>query len=114
MQDKIFKVKIFEVTSKSVKFVKVFSLEIFRLYGKTKSASTSRINYSHYSHKLVIFSFIVSTSILVLLWRPFLPRLPGLGSALNLTILTYRPGINFIERYLIHVIEDVTYIYNSA
>ena len=32
MQDKIFKVKIFEVTSKSVKSVKVFSLEIFRLY----------------------------------------------------------------------------------
>ena len=34
MQDKIFKVKIFEVTHKSVKSVKVFSLEIFRLYGK--------------------------------------------------------------------------------
>ena len=33
MQDKIFKVKIFEVTSKSMKSVKVFSLEIFRLYG---------------------------------------------------------------------------------
>ena len=33
MQDKIFKVKIFEVTHKSVKSVKVFSLEIFRLYG---------------------------------------------------------------------------------
>ena len=33
MQDKIFKVKIFEVTRKSVKSVKVFSLEIFRLYG---------------------------------------------------------------------------------
>ena len=32
MQDKIFKVKIFEVTHKSVKSVKVFSLEIFRLY----------------------------------------------------------------------------------
>ena len=32
MQDKIFKAKIFEVTHKSVKFVKVFSLEIFRLY----------------------------------------------------------------------------------
>ena len=30
MQDKIFKVKIFEVDRKSVK---VFSLEIFRLYG---------------------------------------------------------------------------------
>ena len=30
MQDKIFKIKIFEVTHKSVK---VFSLEIFRLYG---------------------------------------------------------------------------------
>ena len=30
MEDKIFKVKIFEVTHKSVK---VFSLEIFRLYG---------------------------------------------------------------------------------
>ena len=30
MQDKIFKVKIFEVTHKSVKSVKVFSLEIFR------------------------------------------------------------------------------------
>ena len=33
MQDKIFKVKIFEVTHKSVKSVKVFFLEIFRLYG---------------------------------------------------------------------------------
>ena len=33
MQDKIFKVKIFEVTRKSVKSMKVFSLEIFRLYG---------------------------------------------------------------------------------
>ena len=33
MQDKIFKVKIFKVTHKSVKSVKVFSLEIFRLYG---------------------------------------------------------------------------------
>ena len=33
MQDKIFKVKIFEVTHKSVKSVKVFSPEIFRLYG---------------------------------------------------------------------------------
>ena len=33
MQDKIFKVKNFEVTHKSVKSVKVFSLEIFRLYG---------------------------------------------------------------------------------
>ena len=33
MQDKIFKVKIFKVTRKSVKSVKVFSLEIFRLYG---------------------------------------------------------------------------------
>ena len=33
MQDKIFKVKIFEVTHKSVKSMKVFSLEIFRLYG---------------------------------------------------------------------------------
>ena len=36
MQDKIFKVKIFEVTRKSVKSVKVFSLEIFRLYGTHK------------------------------------------------------------------------------
>ena len=33
MQDKIFKVKNFEVAHKSVKSVKVFSLEIFRLYG---------------------------------------------------------------------------------
>ena len=33
MQDKIFKDKNFEVTHKSVKSVKVFSLEIFRLYG---------------------------------------------------------------------------------
>ena len=33
MQDKIFKVKIFEIIHKSVKSVKVFSLEIFRLYG---------------------------------------------------------------------------------
>ena len=33
MQDKIFKVEIFEVTHKSVKYVKVFSLEMFRLYG---------------------------------------------------------------------------------
>ena len=33
MQDKIFKVKNFEVTHKSVKSVKIFSLEIFRLYG---------------------------------------------------------------------------------
>ena len=33
MQDKIFKVKIFEVLQKSSKFVKIFSLEIFRLYG---------------------------------------------------------------------------------
>ena len=33
MQDKIFKVKIFEVTHKSVKSMKVFSLKIFRLYG---------------------------------------------------------------------------------
>ena len=33
MQEKIFKVKNFEVTHKSVKSVKVFSLEIFRLYG---------------------------------------------------------------------------------
>ena len=35
MQDKIFKVKIFEVTHKSAKSVKVFSLEIFRLYGRS-------------------------------------------------------------------------------
>ena len=40
MQDKIFKVKIFEVTHKSVKSVKVFSLEIFRLYG------TIMVNFS--------------------------------------------------------------------
>ena len=33
MQHKIFKVKIFEDTHKSVKSVKVFCLEIFRLYG---------------------------------------------------------------------------------
>ena len=33
MQDKIFKVKIFEVTHKSMKSEKVFSLELFRLYG---------------------------------------------------------------------------------
>ena len=33
MQDKIFKVKNSEVTHKSVKSMKVFSLEIFRLYG---------------------------------------------------------------------------------
>ena len=33
MQDKIYKVKIFEVTHKYVKSVKVFFLEIFRLYG---------------------------------------------------------------------------------
>ena len=35
MQDKIYKVKIFEVTHKSVKSMKVFSLEIFKLYGTT-------------------------------------------------------------------------------
>ena len=40
MQDKIFKVKIFEVTHKSVKSVKVFSLEIFRLYGIRLKAIT--------------------------------------------------------------------------
>ena len=32
MQDKIFKVKIFELIQKSSKPVKIFSLEIFRLY----------------------------------------------------------------------------------
>ena len=36
MQDKIFKVKNFKVTHKSVKSVKVFSLEVFRLYGRNK------------------------------------------------------------------------------
>ena len=38
MQDKIFKVKfkIFEVTHKSMKSMKVFSLKIFRLYGTYK------------------------------------------------------------------------------
>ena len=35
MQDKIYKVKIFEVTHKSMKSMKVFSLEIFKLYGTT-------------------------------------------------------------------------------
>ena len=35
MQDKIYKVKIFEVTHKFVKSMKVFSLEIFKLYGTT-------------------------------------------------------------------------------
>ena len=33
MQDKIFKVKMFEVTRKSVKSAKVFSFKIFTLYG---------------------------------------------------------------------------------
>ena len=33
MQDKIFKVKIFEVIQKSSKSMKIFSLKIFRLYG---------------------------------------------------------------------------------
>ena len=53
MQDKIYKVKIFEVTHKSVESVKVFSLEIFRLYGMAcmfyslhiaKEASTKLFN----------------------------------------------------------------------
>ena len=33
MQDKIFKVKNFEVIQKSSKSVKIFSLRVFRLYG---------------------------------------------------------------------------------
>ena len=41
MQDKIFKVKNFEVTHKSVKSVKVFSLEIFRLYGMLRGPKGS-------------------------------------------------------------------------
>ena len=41
MQDKIFKVKIFEVTHKSVK---VFSLEIFRLYGTIIKDILARLN----------------------------------------------------------------------
>ena len=47
MQDKIFKVKIFEVTHKSVKSVKVFSLEIFRLYGIRKKTNA-------YGNKLIL------------------------------------------------------------
>ena len=41
MQDKIFKVKNFEVTHKSVK---VFSLEIFRLYGNTPVTCAGAFN----------------------------------------------------------------------
>ena len=44
MQDKIFKVKIFEVTHKSVKSVKVFCLEIFRLYSTCLSVQVSFTN----------------------------------------------------------------------
>ena len=46
MQHKIFKVKIFEVTRKSVKSVKVFSLEIFRLYGsQVAKYGTAQLQY---------------------------------------------------------------------
>ena len=41
MQDKIF-----EVTHKSVKSVKVFSLEIFRLYGNVRVTTMGTIQFS--------------------------------------------------------------------
>ena len=49
MQDKIFKVKNFEVTHKSVKSVKVFSLEIFRLYGSNVECIFQGLQISHIS-----------------------------------------------------------------
>ena len=69
MQDKIFKVKIFEVTRKSVKSVKVFSLEIFRLYGKYNrrniascsyiSQSTQRFTHTHAYSYIPSYSYIL-------------------------------------------------------
>ena len=51
MQDKIFKFKIFEVTHKSVKSVKVFSLEIFRLYGMLATVELA--------HELVLVFLVI-------------------------------------------------------
>ena len=82
MQDKIFKVKIFEVTHKSVK---VFSLEIFRLYGTTTAT---------YYYILLLPLLPITTVPLQLLlpitttattqWRSYTPAHPGTGLGINL------------------------------
>ena len=47
MQDKIFKVKVFEVTHKSVKTMEIFSIEILRLYGMQNSIIQALLTLIH-------------------------------------------------------------------